>query len=86
MRRTAIALAMIAKPRLLIADEPTTALDIETQQEIMALLCARGCARQDCSMLFVTHDLGLAEQIADRIVVMKDGPHRGGRAERTDFS
>ena len=72
LQRAAIALAMIAKPRLLIADEPTTALDIETQQEIMALLRA-SCARQDCSMLFVTHDLGLAEQIADRIVVMKDG-------------
>ena len=72
LQRAAIALAMIAKPRLLIADEPTTALDIETQQEIMALL-HESCARQDCSMLFVTHDLGLAEQIADRIVVMKDG-------------
>ena len=72
LQRAAIALAMIAKPRLLIADEPTTALDIETQQEIMALL-RESCARQDCSMLFVTHDLGLAEQIADRIVVMKDG-------------
>ena len=72
LQRAAIALAMIAKPRLLIADEPTTALDIETQQEITALLRA-SCARQDCSMLFVTHDLGLAEQIADRIVVMKDG-------------
>ena len=72
LQRAAIALAMIAKPRLLIADEPTTALDIETQQEIMALL-RENCARQDCSMLFVTHDLGLAEQIADRIVVMKDG-------------
>ena len=72
LQRAAIALAMIAKPRLLIADEPTTALDIESQQEIMALLRA-SCARQDCSMLFVTHDLGLAEQIADRIVVMKDG-------------
>ena len=72
LQRAAIALAMIAKPRLLIADEPTTALDIETQQEIMALL-RESCARQDCSLLFVTHDLGLAEQIADRIVVMKDG-------------
>ena len=72
LQRAAIALAMIAKPRLLIADEPTTALDIETQQEIMTLL-RESCARQDCSMLFVTHDLALAEQIADRIVVMKDG-------------
>ena len=72
LQRAAIALAMIAKPRLLIADEPTTALDIETQQEIMTLL-RESCARQDCSMLFVTHDLGLAEQIADRIVVMKEG-------------
>ncbi len=72
LQRAAIALAMIAEPQLLIADEPTTALDIETQQEIMQLL-RETCVRQGCSMLFVTHDLGLAEQIADRIVVMKDG-------------
>lgn len=72
LQRAAIALAMIAEPQLLIADEPTTALDIETQQEIMRLL-RETCAQQSCSMLFVTHDLGLAEQIADRIVVMKDG-------------
>ena len=72
LQRAAIGLAMIAEPKLLIADEPTTALDIETQQEIMQLL-RETCVRQGCSMLFVTHDLGLAEQIADRIVVMKDG-------------
>ena len=72
LQRAAIGLAMIAEPQLLIADEPTTALDIETQQEIMQLL-RETCVRQGCSMLFVTHDLGLAEQIADRIVVMKDG-------------
>lgn len=72
LQRAAIALAMIAEPQLLIADEPTTALDIETQQEIMRLL-RETCVQQGCSMLFVTHDLGLAEQIADRIVVMKDG-------------
>ena len=72
LQRAAIALAMIAEPQLLIADEPTTALDIETQQEIMRLL-RETCVQQSCSMLFVTHDLGLAEQIADRIMVMKDG-------------
>lgn len=72
LQRAAIALAMIAEPQLLIADEPTTALDIEMQQEIMRLL-RETCVQQGCSMLFVTHDLGLAEQIADRIVVMKDG-------------
>ena len=71
-QRVMIAMAIINHPDLIIADEPTTALDIETQQEIMALL-RESCARQDCSMLFVTHDLGLAEQIADRILVMKDG-------------
>lgn len=72
LQRAAIALAMITKPRLLIADEPTTALDFETQQEIMRLL-RETCRQQGCSLLFVTHDLGLAEQIADRILVMKDG-------------
>ena len=71
-QRVMIAMALSCEPDILIADEPTTALDIETQQEIMALL-RESCARQDCSMLFVTHDLGLAEQIADRIVVMDGG-------------
>ena len=72
LQRAAIALAMITKPQLLIADEPTTALDMENQQIILQLL-QESCRKQGCSLLFVTHDLGLAEQIADRIVVMKDG-------------
>ncbi|WP_425756893.1 ATP-binding cassette domain-containing protein [Ihubacter sp. rT4E-8] len=71
-QRAAIAIALAAKPKLLIADEPTTALDIDTQEKIMELLCSLS-ADAERAMIMVTHDLGLAEQIADRIAVMKDG-------------
>ena len=71
-QRVAIAIALAAEPRLLIADEPTTALDLDTQDQIMGLL--RQLASDGSrAMIMVTHDLGLAEQIADRIAVMKDG-------------
>ncbi len=98
-QRAAIAIALAAKPKLLIADEPTTALDPDTQDQIMGLLRrlaasgAEGNGRPEGAggtggagsqkdsktsdggraMILVTHDLGLAEQIADRIAVMKDG-------------
>lgn len=71
-QRVAIAIALACNPALIIADEPTTALDIKTQNEIMGLL-KRLCREQGKAMLFVTHDLGLAEELADRTAVMKDG-------------
>lgn len=71
-QRAAVAIALAARPRLLIADEPTTALDPDTQDQIMGLLRQLASDR-DRAMLLVTHDLGLAEQIADKIAVMKDG-------------
>lgn len=71
-QRVAIAIALAADPKLIIADEPTTALDLETQDKIMDLL-KKLCIDSEKGMLFVTHDLGLAEKIADRIAVMKDG-------------
>lgn len=70
-QRAAIAIALACSPRLLIADEPTTALDVETQSQVMDLL--RSLANENRAMLFITHDLGLAEHLADRIAVMKDG-------------
>ena len=71
-QRVAIAIALACDPALLIADEPTTALDPETQEQIMTLL--RGiCEKRDRGVIFVTHDLGLARDLADRIVVMKSG-------------
>lgn len=71
-QRTAIAIALSANPKLLIADEPTTALDIDTQSKIMEIL-KKLCVGKERGILFVTHDLGLAESFADRIAVMKDG-------------
>lgn len=71
-QRVAIAIALACDPKLIIADEPTTSLDIATQERIMELL-GRLCKGSDKAMLFVTHDLGLAEDVADRIAVMKDG-------------
>lgn len=71
-QRVAIAIALACSPALLIADEPTTALDGENQAQVMTLL--RGiCKEENRAVLFVTHDLGLAETMADRIAVMKDG-------------
>ena len=71
-QRVAIAIALACNPDMIIADEPTTALDIRTQNEIMGLL-KRLCREQGKAMLFVTHDLGLAEKMAERTAVMKDG-------------
>ena len=68
-QRVMIAMALSCKPSLLIADEPTTALDVTTQARILDLL--RGLQRQsDMSILFITHDLSVASQIADDVVVM----------------
>lgn len=71
-QRVAAAIALACNPGLIIADEPTTALDISTQDKIMALL-KKLCTGGGRGMLFVTHDLGLALTAADRIAVMKDG-------------
>jgi peptide/nickel transport system ATP-binding protein len=71
-QRVAIAIAIALKPKLLIADEPTTALDVTTQAEIMALF--RQLVREDgIGLLLVTHDLAVIAQTADRVVVMKAG-------------
>lgn len=71
-QRVAIAIALACNPKLLICDEPTTALDIDTQGQIIKLL-REVSSEAGCSILFVTHDLGLAKEMADRIIVMKDG-------------
>ena len=67
-----IAMALANKPKLLIADEPTTALDVTIQAQILDLL-ADLKRREDMAMLFITHDLGIVRQIADRVCVMQDG-------------
>ncbi|MEO0998536.1 MAG: ABC transporter ATP-binding protein [Pseudomonadota bacterium] len=69
-QRVLIALAMIRRPRLLVADEPTTALDTTTQQQVLYLLKRRLAG---AALLLVTHDLGVAAQVAGRIAVMYHG-------------
>lgn len=71
-QRVVIAIALACDPRLLIADEPTTGLDITTQKAVMDLVTELIRARKMSSIL-ITHDLGLAAQYCDRIMVMKDG-------------
>jgi microcin C transport system ATP-binding protein len=71
-QRVMIAMALANKPRLLIADEPTTALDVTIQAQILALIKA---LQQELRMavLFITHDLGIVRRFADRVAVMHDG-------------
>ncbi|MEU6014749.1 ABC transporter ATP-binding protein [Streptomyces sp. NPDC047515] len=72
LQRVVIAAALAGEPALLVADEPTTALDVTTQAEIIAILTRLQAAR-GTGMLFVTHDLELASAICDRVYVMYAG-------------
>ena len=71
-QRIMIAMAIACKPKLLIADEPTTSLDVTIQKQVLDLLLKLK-DDLDMSILFITHDLAVASQISDRIVVMKSG-------------
>lgn len=71
-QRIAIALAMVHDPDLIIADEPTTALDVTVQAQVMSTL-SLARERTGAAMLFITHDLSLVAGIADRVAVMRDG-------------
>jgi len=71
-QRAMIAMAMCNKPSLLIADEPTTALDVTVQQEIIKLMRVLQ-QENETAMIFITHDLGLAANIADDVLVMHNG-------------
>ncbi len=70
-RRALIASAIACGPKLLIADEPTTALDVTVQAQILRLLAERKRAGQ--ALLLISHDLAVVAELADRILVMKDG-------------
>ncbi|WP_441276583.1 ABC transporter ATP-binding protein [Tardiphaga sp. 172_B4_N1_3] len=71
-QRAMIAMALALDPRLLIADEPTTALDVTTQAQILKLIKELQ-TRRNTAVLFITHDFGVVAEIADRVVVMQHG-------------
>ncbi|WP_236759759.1 ABC transporter ATP-binding protein [Agrobacterium tumefaciens] len=71
-QRIMIAMALILKPKLLIADEPTTALDVTTQQQILKLIDELQ-EKQGTAVLFITHDMGVVAEIADTVYVMNRG-------------
>ena len=71
-QRVATAIALAASPKLLIADEPTTALDVTVQDEILALL-DRLVAERDMALLFISHDLAVVARMTDRVIVMRRG-------------
>ena len=85
-QRIMIAAALVLDPALLIADEPTTALDVTTQAQILKLVREMQ-GRKKTGVLFITHDFGVVSEIADRVVVMQlgrdrgAGPVRGGAAQ-----
>ncbi|MBP1097664.1 ABC transporter ATP-binding protein [Bradyrhizobium diazoefficiens] len=71
-QRVMIAIALACRPQVLIADEPTTALDVTIQVQVLGLL-RELCNRLDMAMLFITHDMGVIAQLADRVSVMYAG-------------
>jgi len=71
-QRVAIAIALAARPRLLIADEPTTALDVTVQDGVLSLL-ERLVTERGMALLFISHDLAVVSRMVERIVVMRDG-------------
>jgi len=81
-QRVAIAMALAGEPDLLIADEPTTALDVTIQSQVLRLLEALQ-SETGMALLLVTHDLGVVAEVADRVVVLREGAvvERGGVRE-----
>lgn len=71
-QRVMIAMSLLLSPKLLIADEPTTALDVTIQRQILALV-AKERRRRNMSMLWITHDLGVVANLVDRVIVMYAG-------------
>jgi peptide/nickel transport system ATP-binding protein len=71
-QRVMIAMAVACEPKLLIADEPTTALDVTIQKQIVELIASLQ-KKRNMAVLFITHDLGLVGEIADRVIVMRHG-------------
>ncbi|MBP9800975.1 MAG: ABC transporter ATP-binding protein [Sterolibacterium sp.] len=84
-QRVMIAMAIACQPKLLIADEPTTALDVTIQRQILDLL-AELQSRHRMSLLFITHDLAVVGDIADEVIVMRHGQIREQGQKQTLFS
>ena len=84
-QRVMIAMAIACEPKLLIADEPTTALDVTIQKQILDLIAALRKKHQ-MSVLFITHDLGVVGEIADYVVVMRNGEIREQGTARQIFA
>ncbi len=84
-QRVMIAMALACEPKLLIADEPTTALDVTIQRQILELL-AELKQRRRMSLLFITHDLGVVGEIADEVLVMRHGQVREQGLARQVFT
>jgi ABC-type dipeptide/oligopeptide/nickel transport system ATPase component len=72
LQRVMIAIAVALKPQVLIADEPTTALDVIMQMQILQIL-KQLQQQTECAILLVTHDLGVIAQMADQVAVMRHG-------------
>jgi peptide/nickel transport system ATP-binding protein len=83
-QRVMIAMAIACEPKLLIADEPTTALDVTIQKQILELIAALQ-RRHQMSVLFITHDLAVVGEIADYVVVMRNGEIREQGAAQAVF-
>ncbi len=71
-QRVVIALALCAEPELIVADEPTTALDVSIQAQIIALI-KRVCREHGAAVMLITHDMGVIAETADRVAVMYAG-------------
>lgn len=84
-QRVMVAIALAGEPDLLLADEPTTALDVSTQAQILELL-RREQQRRGMGMLFITHDLAVAHQVGDELVVMRHGAVVEQGAKATIFA
>jgi oligopeptide/dipeptide ABC transporter ATP-binding protein len=84
-QRVMIAMALACNPRLLIADEPTTALDVTIQAQIMELL-AKAKTERGMATLLITHDLGIVAQHADRVAIMYAGRIMESAPEKTLFA